>query len=238
MALKRTISVVESSGAKASSSKKGKYKQSRKRSAKARSSMPIRDSGPELKYVDTTATQTPIALASTPGANFQLLNGVAQGTDNNNRIGRKIQVKSVHVTALFSALVDATDLFDCVVKWWIIYDSQPDGTAMTVGEMWAAMNLMVAPHNLDNSDRFKVLRTGTGHLCPQGVNAGETPGYATKYYIDEHVNVNDVCRYQGTGATIASLSTGAYYFATTTDFQGAASGPQVLFNGRIKFTDA
>jgi len=207
--------------------------------------------GPELKYVDTEATDTAIP-AGTSSVDFVLLNSIAQGSDNTNRIGRKITVKSIDINAIFTGMI-ATNAASigtpsAMVRWWVLVDAQPDGATATAADVWKSTSTFAVAHrNLDTSERFKVLRTGTFDLCNQSSLAGTiasegaipSAGFPDKAYLDIYIPLNDAVKYSGTSTGISNIASGAYYFCYCTDIATPVNttGCTVVYDARVKFTD-
>jgi len=204
-----------------------------------RSNLGLNQKYPEQKYQDYILAD-PLIPLGTANTAVWLISGVAQGTDNTNRIGRKTLAKSIAVNCNFTgATWNTLGTAGSTIRWWIVLDAQPDGVIGTAAEIWAlgGGTYLTAHRNLDNSERFKILRTGTVELAPTPTGLAGEPGFEDKKYISEYIKLNDACRYQGTDATIASIASGAYYFCYCTDVQGNVSGPAATFNARVKFTD-
>lgn len=238
MPIRRTVTVNQSR------TKQRKLSFKKRRKFIRPSNLGLNQTRPELKSKDYVLTDPTIPLSSTDVARWTV-NAVAQGTDNTNRIGKKVQVKSLSINAVFRGPhfgVTASTMIGSMVRWWVVLDSQPDGVKATADEIWdlAGFNYMYAHRNLGNSERFKVLRTGTVDLAPTGSTASLpaiAPGFEDKKYVNIYIPLNDAVRFGGTDGTEASINSGAYLFCYTCDNQGASSGPSVSFNARVKFTD-
>lgn len=119
---------------------------------------------PELKYQDVILT----LAASTGTTSSTLATGcitqMAGGTDVNQRVGRKITVKSLHVKGDVSLGAGATpqDVFHI----WVILDTQANGAYATVSDIFNTAGTYIgqAMRNLSNSSRFKILAHRTATL--------------------------------------------------------------------------
>jgi len=207
--------------------------------------------GPELKYVDVEASDTSIP-AGTVSVDFVLLNSVAQGSDNTNRIGRKVQAKSLDINAIFTGFKlntgggssNGTSVESCMLRWWVLVDAQPDGATATAADVWKSTSTFAVAHrNLDTSERFKVLRTGTfdlGSSQSQNTSIAQQPaGFPDKAYLDIYIPLNDAVKYSGTSTGISNIASGAYYFCYCTDVAAPtnATGAAVTYDCRFKFSD-
>jgi len=210
------------------------------------SNLNLNQVGPELKYVDTEATDTAVP-AGTSSVDFVLLNSIAQGSDNTNRIGRKITVKSIDINAIFTGMIASgtTGTPSAMIRWWVLVDAQPDGATATPADVWKSTSTFAVAHrNLDTSERFKILRTGTFDLCNQSSAAGNSSGapsagFPDKAYLDIYIPLNDAVKYSGTSTGISNIASGAYYFCYCADIATPlnTTGCTVVYDARVKFTD-
>lgn len=181
----------------------------------------------ERKYVDTILAMT--VTGSTTGV---LLNGVAEGSDNTNRIGRKTLIKSVSIKGQFA--ISQTDLGSVAfpengdtVKVAIVLDTQPNGALAAITDVWTTGGPF-AHRNLDNIERFQVLQEDIYSVGLTGPNAVAHQRYS---------KVDIPVRYTGTAAAIANITTGSLImFVLDNNGSGANQG---IFNGitRVVFTD-
>lgn len=187
----------------------------------------------ELKFVDTSNQN----IAMTTSWQLALVNGVAQGTDYTNRVGRKTTMKSVifngNVFNLSTASLNAFNGAYC--RLVIIYDTQPNSGALPAGTDIFATNDPNSPLNLNNRDRFQVLMDVRKQVSAFLMNA--TPALATgnpsNAYFKKYMKCNKDTIFSGTANTISSISTGAVYLCFIADFAAAAFDYYI----RIRFTD-
>lgn len=109
----------------------------------------------ELKFVDTTNTNVNV----TTTWQLVLVNGVAQGTDFNQRVGRKSSIKSVlfNGNAFPPPVISANSAAGTYMRYVIIYDAQPNSGTLPAGTDIFVNNDPNTVMNLNNRDRFKVL---------------------------------------------------------------------------------
>jgi len=114
---------------------------------------------PELKYLQYSNPQ--VVLTSTGVSS--LINGCVQGTDSTNqRIGRKIVMKSISVRGAVQNTVTSLNnaaffAGSDAIKVALVYDKQNDGVATTYSVPWSTVGAFNAPFsNPDTSqvDRF------------------------------------------------------------------------------------
>lgn len=186
--------------------------------------------GKELKTIDTSGVNSVVTAA---GA-VVLLNGVAQGSDYTDRIGRKTCMKSMFFK------------FDCrlasvstpggeTVRALIVYDSQANGAAPTVAAILATATPL-SPMNLNNRDRFKVLKDWIIPLEFSVFTTGAlTSGSPTRHIRKTYKKINLDVIFGGTGATIASIQTGSIYLLTIGIVGSVAAFD---YDSRVRFVDA
>lgn len=186
---------------------------------------------PEIKYIDVTDTSD---VSGNGG--YTLLNGCVAGTGNNQRLGRKIQMTSVSIKCMFaSEVADLTGMdYDCT-EWKValVYDKQANATGITSyanvyaqqGNIYTAL----AMRNLDNIDRFDVLKEWQGVLCSAGPNG---------MLIDEYVPIRLDTRYDSSVVgDITDIVSGALYLVYGSGATTAGTYPGIKFVSRVRFID-
>lgn len=189
---------------------------------------------PELKFVDVVANNVAVAATWT----ITLVNGIATGTDITNRVGRKMQMKSI----LFrSDWYNATGNNVSVAqgasgRCVIIYDAQPNSGAAPVGTDIFTTQTIQAPMNLNNRDRFKVLKdfTYTINAFSTGATGILATGDAKNTFRKVFKKLNLETIFSGVGATQGDISTGAVYICTCSDIANAS---YTDWASRIRFID-
>lgn len=191
--------------------------------------------GSELKVIDLAG----LNLALTTTGTVTLINGVATGTDINNRVGRKIIMKSLIFNVNnFPVATTANALQGIMLRHIIVYDTQPNsaGTVPAVTDILESATTL-APLNLNNRDRFRVIYDKRSQIGSFFINA--TPnlvgGSPQNVFWSKYRKLNHEVIFSGTGATVANISSGAMYILFIGDFNSVA---QTDFYTRIRFTDA
>lgn len=188
---------------------------------------------PELKFVDITAQNVVVGLTWS----VLLVNGINQGADFNQRVGRKSTMKSILFNGnTFPTLTpSANSAAGTYLRFCIIYDTQPNSAAVPAGTDIFVSNDPNTAMNLNNRDRFKVLcdvRKQMGsflfNAAPSLVAGSPNNAYWSKWRKLNHETV-----FSGTAALISSISTGAIYFC----FIGDNPTCSVDYFIRTRFTD-
>lgn len=165
---------------------------------------------------------------------FQLLNGIAEGTGIDERIGRRIQIRSLSIRM---AIVSPSTLASTDgLRIMLVVDHQPNGTIFTVGDLLADSSVnqyMNSHYNLNNRDRFTVItdrkmwiasHNGVGQLI-QNITLSSKRSIAPTY--------------NNTGATIADITTESIYLLIIgSSNAGGVNAATVSFYWRTRFYDS
>lgn len=161
----------------------------------------------ELKFIDTEISNSTI----TTTGSVTLLNGVSQGTDFNDRIGRKIVLKSmIWNAAVFSNNTGAPN--GDIIRLLVVYDTQTNSaSAPSVTDILAVAD-PTSPMNLNNRDRFHVLKDLKLQSAPSTYTASAiTAGAPQNIYEPCYKKLSKDVIFSGTGATVGSIQTGAIW---------------------------
>lgn len=186
--------------------------------------------GSEKKYIES------VFAAADPGnaGTVTLLNGVAEGTDYSNRVGRKCRSHYLQYDLQISATVGAISANPVAYTIHFVLDRQPNGATATVANMvdLTSATATFALKNVQNyADRFKFLKSEQGCLYTGG---GEC--LRIKGFIPLAVNPNekeDLVQFQGAGAGAPSTNAILAMMAQN----GAANSINVTGVIRYVFTD-
>ena len=181
----------------------------------------------EWKQIDT---YTGSIVADTTGA-LGLVNGCIQGADRNNRVGREITMRSIQVTGL-SAVTSATGL-DQTHRVLLVYDSQPNGTALTVAQVLdtTGINVTLAQKNRDGIRRFTILLDRLMRL-----NSNAEPGGAEAWRYYRRCNL-PVRFNSGNAGTVADIETGSLYLISLGSLAAGATAGTFVGTIRVLFED-
>lgn len=221
----------------------------------------------ETKSVDVQVNSAAFAATST-NPNSTSLTLIQEGAGFWNRIGRKACLKSLQVTGWiqpnFTVGVAAT-LVNDMCRYIIFFDKQPNGVAATWNQIVQnydnagnVTNTVNDGINLDNRDRFVILRDRKVRYGDLSISAGGTDsssfpsgtsigsvgmkdGSDGGSIVKEYIKLGGIeAQFNGTAnpATVAQISTGnlGIIFAS---LGGTAAATQYNFIGsfRLRFTD-
>jgi hypothetical protein len=163
---------------------------------------------------------------------IRLLNGIAQGTDSNERIGRKIRMKAIRVDGYVFA--EDNTISPHVIRLSIVCDKQTNGSAPLKAEIYEATSSLSFP-NMDNKGRFRILATKNVFL---GANNGLTPavplapgGSRFSFYIPLK---GLLCHYTGTGNLVTNIKTNGLYFVMASNNASTITS-NVHFTSRLTY---
>lgn len=197
---------------------------------------------PEKKVFDVS----PATISVDTTGNFTLLHVPILGSDFNARVGRKTLVKNIQIrgqvqltpttsTAAIAATTPQT------ARMIVLVDLQPNAAAPALADVLtgAAFGHL----NLDNRDRFKILRDKIFPLGPLLYSNTATQSYAGinqgmrnfKFYIP----CNQEVIFNGTnGGTIADITSGAIYVLWVGSVAAGALDSAAVITTRTRFVDS
>lgn len=176
----------------------------------------------EKKWNDTRNTATCNTAQCVP----ILLNGIAQGDDSTERLGKRINMTSVAIRGTCILPSNASSPYDSL-RVMIFYDRQPNQATPAVTDILTTAS-NDSHINLFNSDRFWVV------LDHYLIVAGNGPEVAQ---MKEVRKLNTTTVYGGVGATAASINSGALWLLFYPISPGNAVVPQFKYDVRVKYAD-
>jgi len=232
------------------------YAQARGRAPAAANYARGRLSGGELKAVDyplAAASVWSVIIDSSP--DFQLLNGVQAGAGYFNRIGKRIKMKSIHIVGHIIPSGNATTNTAEYLRCLLVYDRQPGNPGAVPGGTDVLQDrdnvgntnaTSYAGPNLDNSDRFMIIRDWRIAVPANGNAAAisqQTNGIVgqqenkVNWFVDLK-GLETVFKQTTNPAGIGDITTGTLLFMTFGSLS-AANQPGYIFQGksRLRFYD-
>jgi hypothetical protein len=164
------------------------------------------NAGRELKFIDVVQSNSLILSAGL----VTLLNGLAQGTDFNQRIGRKIVMTSILWNHGYIPYDGTSSPEGEIIRNMIIYDTQANsGSTPAVTDILVSADPFSAM-NLNNRDRFKVLFDKRITMNPVTyTGAALTAGAPVTKFMSKYKKCAHDVIFSGTGATLGSIQTGS-----------------------------
>lgn len=177
----------------------------------------------EFKAVDTSLN----IACDTTGA-VALLNGIARGDDINERIGRKVVLRSIEMR-VESVSTNTTGL-DQNHRVLVVFDRQANATALTPADVLTAVDIN-SPRNLTNRSRFKIIYDNLHHLNASGESGSHK-------VIDWYKRVwFPVTFNSGDAGTIADIQTGSLYLVVVGNQAPGGTAGAVGGKVRVRYTD-
>nr|UOF81670.1 capsid protein [Cressdnaviricota sp.] len=183
----------------------------------------------ELKFLDVSVSNLQFNSTGT----IRLLNGIVQGTDYNQRIGRQIILKSIYLRMYLFPNAAATNVGD-VLRIILGFDEQPNGALPIVTDILTSASTTAA-NNLNNRDRFKILVDKT---FPVGQAITANAVAPIRGFKKVYKKCNWPVTYSGTTADIASLATGSLFILTVSENVAGITCWDANYHSRIRFTDS
>lgn len=168
------------------------------------------------------------------------------GADMQNRIGRKIQIKSFYVRGYISTIKAAAGGVAGTtaaqqVRMIVLADLQPNGVLLTPTDVLGTSFQVQSQLNLNNRDRFKVYTDKTFVFDPYqyGTVSGSSVSSATNQIrqvkVYKKINLETVFNGSSTGG-IADISSGALYIM----FIGSQASTEACapyISTRVRYSD-
>lgn len=208
--------------------------------------VPLRSGGYRPNAVERKVNDVNIATynINTTGS-VTLLANPAVGANFNDRIGRKITLRSLFLRGKLyiqnSAGTPPANQFSPsqLARCIIVYDCQPNGVALTLAELLVTAD-STAQLNLDNRDRFKILWDKVWTLGPLQTDASSFIQAVDRanYPIKKYKKLNlDMIFNGGSTGTVADITTGALYMVWIGDL--GVGTTDCVFRGttRVRYSD-
>lgn len=194
----------------------------------------------EKKFVDVQESVAGNLYSLSNVASITLLNGITQGVDENTRIGRQMNMKSIYLRGNITS--SSTTTGTGVIRTMIVLDKEVPQVSST-GQIMAITDFLVgndinALNNLNNRKRFLTLHDEFNIFAGSYVGTSvQTTGNPTSHVLNWYKNVDITCEFNSQdNGTIADFTKNALYLITYSS--GLSGGNlQGTVNTRIRFTD-
>jgi len=207
-----------------------------------------------MKTVDYPPSAEPNEDVISTTATFDLLNGVQEGSSFYNRIGRKIMLKSIHVTGAIvpQSTGGGVPEYDRIM---LIYDRQPNGAFPTASDVLTDYDntgtnrsTSFSGMNMNNSERFLILRdhrfqvpdnnSGAAVVNNPGSDAiVDNTGIANINWFVKLKNLETHYKASSNPAVIGDIATGSLFLFTFGSVPVATAGYQLQFKSRLRYHD-
>lgn len=185
----------------------------------------------ELKFFDTAISFTADATGEVPATGQLCL--IPQGTGESARIGRNVVIKSIQLRLGADFVPGGAANASTNLNLYVMQDTQANGAAAGVTDIFTGTNLTSALINLDNSQRFKILKKIRMNLTSA---AGVTTAYNSvnktiDYFRKCHIPMDFSST---TGAITEIRSNNVFLVAGSSDSDDLIA---VTGNARVRFSD-
>lgn len=183
--------------------------------------------GKELNFVDTNISNANVS--TTP--QVTLLNGIVPGTGASNRVGRRVQMKSVEFKTV-SFVDTASQQVYC--RYALVLDRQANAAVAAFTDIYDAA-VPTSLRNISNKARFKVL-WDSGLIVLPGV-ASVTTG-ASMFACEHYRKIDIPVQYNaGTSGLIGDVQTNALYWIAIGNGSSGTNDSQCAGMLRIRYDD-
>lgn len=177
----------------------------------------------EWKNIDA-AVNNQVMGAGAVFSSGALVNGIAQGSGNTQRVGRAITLKSFLMRG-YTSNSDSTGAYTGPVRVLVVYDRQANGTPPLITDVLVG-DSFYSVVNLNKSKRFLII----ADTVQQSSSSGFT---SVKIFKKMQLET----QFSATGATIADINSGSIYVFTS----GVNPGTPVQYinwYSRMRYSDA
>ena len=192
-----------------------------------------RSSRGELKFFDTALSFLIDATAEVPATGQLVL--IPQGTGESQRVGRLAQIKSLQIRATVTFAPGASVATTFGQGWiYVVLDTQCNGAAASITDVLTGNNISTALLNLDNSQRFRILKKIYVNCQPQ---AGVSTAFnGVGQQVECYKKLNIPIDYSSTTGAITEIRSNNIFLLAGTD-GNSDDNMTVAGNARVRFTD-
>lgn len=217
--------------------KKNYYNIGGKKFYKYRSKEPVAKRALKMAYnlkqlinVEFKETNTQIDTTVGDSMHAELLNGLSKGTNNNQRMGDSIRIKSIEVNSYAYKNSNFTGIYQRVRRV-ILLDLQSNAAAPTQNQIFdqAANEPTLEFRNLDFKKRFVILKDDVVQITQNDPVAA-----FPKYYYQMNMHTSYDASDNG---DVTDISSNAVYVIFISTEGTAADEPSVVSNHRVRYID-
>jgi len=181
------------------------------------------------------------------------------GSDFNQRIGRKVVIKSIYFkwrmypAWMVTSLVEGQNMLDVnyfpqtQFRVMMVWDTQPNGVQPTIGDILTEVSASGLPDtqsfiNMNNRDRFRIIldKFHQNGFQNTGTNKDMFSNAANVFTGKKYKKCNMEVIFNATGGgTIADISSGALYIVALSSASADSHAfGELVFNTRVRYDDA
>lgn len=187
---------------------------------------------PEWNHMDMENIQTFNISSIAPLV--QHLNQVAQGTGEDERIGREYTIGSINFRAVITPTDSSTSFSH--VRLALIWDKQPNGSLPLASHIFDDGGNPMGFAELDNKYRFKILCDKHYLMDRRSTSAPEELTSKNQHLVEFYKRLNIRVRHSGVTGTIDSIVNGALLLLVSCD-AATGDGVDVNYSSRIRFKE-
>lgn len=202
----------------------------------------------EQKAVDVSSAAVTLLIDGT--ANKTLLNGTIPGNGLQNRLGRRIRMKSVRIMGTVIQTQAGVAPDDDLIHVYLVYDAQPNANAYALADLLQVCDsggttgtTNYSFQNMSNAKRFKILRHWKRkmevNLTAFNTAASDSTDYPTPCTIDMYVPLKGLDTQFNTGVTggVTDITSGALYLMVLGGQATANAQYSFRYQARLRFED-
>lgn len=217
-------------------------------SARARSSA-------EVKTVDLTWAAAGTGWNLNTTAMITPINLIQTGSTFTNRVGRRIEMSSLHLTGAITNIANRTTVANDYARIIIVYDRQPNGAVPTIGTIFAsydqttsATTSVTSGINPDERERFVVLMDQRMVLPPcDQASVGVTPqtigsieGNKDVWSVNRFIKLRGLTTHfkaDSSPAVIGDIATGSLLAITWGSIGAGGEAYTYHYEARLRYKD-
>jgi len=203
----------------------------------------------EVNSIDVGSSPISSVISTTETVN--MVNIVLQGDSFYNRHGRKIVMKSLHLTGhIIPRSVTVADVAE-YLRVLVVYDRQSNGASYNIAALLsdydASGTITTTAYsniNMTNSTRFKILRDIRVSIPNNTGNATTALVGTVIDYTTNRVNINEFIRlgdlettFKANNGNIGDISAGSLAVVTFGSVAAGTAGYKLRWNARLRYTE-
>jgi len=188
----------------------------------------------ELKFFDTATSFNADLTGEVPATGQLVL--IPQGVTEASRVGRKCTIKSVQCRWQVTLIPTNSGVASGVLYMYLVQDTQCNGAAAGVTDVFTSTALASAFVNLDNSSRFRIMKKWVVDLSSA---AGVTTAYNDQSRsIEYYTKCNIPLEFSSTTGAIGELKSNNIFLVAGVNRSAVDDFISVAGAVRVRFTDS